>query len=64
MQVGDLILTGKSGYQGIVLGVDTETVTIHWFRLGEIHKQPAETVSTALQIGTWERYEGRRSINL
>ena len=71
VQVGDLIVTGpelapkpKSGYQGVVLGVDSKEVTIHWFRLGETHKQSAETVRSALRIGTWECYEGRRSTNL
>ena len=71
VQVGDLIVTGpeftpkpKSGYLGVVLGVDSKTATIHWFALGETLKQSIGTVSRALKIGTWERYEGRRSINL
>lgn len=71
VQVGDLIVTGpefapkpKSGYQGVVLGVDSKEVAIHWFGLGETHKQSIGTVSRALRIGTWERYEGRRSTNL
>ena len=71
VQVGDLIVTGpelapkpKSGYRGVVLGVNTVTVTIHWFHLGETHKQSAETVRSALRVGTWECYEGRRSTNL
>ncbi len=72
VQVGDLIVTGpelapkpKSGFRGVVLGVNTGTVTIHWFHLGEGHKQySAETVRSALRVGTWECYEGRRSTNL
>ena len=45
---------------GKKISKDLDTVQVG----GETLKQSIGTVSRALKIGTWERYEGRRSINL
>jgi L-asparaginase/Glu-tRNA(Gln) amidotransferase subunit D len=71
VEVGDLIITAPgypacpdSQYRGVVLGIGTKGVVIHWFGMGETHLKNLKDIHDAIQRGAWVRYEGRRSTNL